>query len=290
MPVFTSTSISLAKTCCPFSLMCGAHLIVFSSITSALVSDVRDRSAAMQKMAFWTLPLELTSRWKLVFASTSISIAQTCCPFPPGVLCAFARILTDPNRSDQRCARSFRSDAKDGILELVAQEQATKRSQHSGRAICIDLLSFVESAQVCRRVAQAGLQAKSIFSYTQATPWQCGHNCARHSVLLRALGNSFDDLSPEDANAVNTQALAGSQAAWLSINAGLWLSGDQILNLIELDNPDGPGTRADGISGPAPLNYFYTFFAQTLASPAHHGRVHITVVNTCPHHGGQHLP
>ena len=47
------------KTCCPFPLMCGAHLLVFSSITSALVSDVRDRSAAMQKMAFWTLPLEL---------------------------------------------------------------------------------------------------------------------------------------------------------------------------------------------------------------------------------------
>ena len=36
----------------------------------------------MQKMAFWTLPLELTSHWKLVFAFTSISIAHTCCPFP----------------------------------------------------------------------------------------------------------------------------------------------------------------------------------------------------------------
>ena len=120
MPVFTSTSISLAKTCCPFSLMCGAHLVVFSSITSALASDVRDHSAAMQKMAFWTLPLELTSRWKLVFASTSISIAQTCCPPPPGVLYAFARILTDPNRSDQLCARSFRSNAKDGILDAAA--------------------------------------------------------------------------------------------------------------------------------------------------------------------------
>ena len=103
--------------------------------------------------------------------------------------------------------------------------------------------------------------------------------------MLHALGNSFDDLSPEDANAVNTEALAGSQAASLSINAGLWLSGDQILNLIQIDNPDGLGTRADWISGPAPLNYFYTFFAQTLASPAHHGRVHIMVVNTSPDTG-----
>jgi hypothetical protein len=66
--------------------MCDAHLIAFSPIQTALISDVRDRSAAMQKMAFWTLPLEVTSRWKLVFASTSMYIAQTCCPFPPGVL------------------------------------------------------------------------------------------------------------------------------------------------------------------------------------------------------------
>ena len=100
--------------------MCCAHLLAFLPIQTALISYVRDRSAAMQKMAFWTLPLELTSRWKLVFASTSISIAQTCCPSPPGVLCAFARILTDPNRSDQLCARSFHSNAKDGILDADA--------------------------------------------------------------------------------------------------------------------------------------------------------------------------
>ena len=52
-------------------LGCCAHFLALLPITRALVSDVRDRSAAMQKMAFWTLPLELTSRWKLVFASTN---------------------------------------------------------------------------------------------------------------------------------------------------------------------------------------------------------------------------
>jgi hypothetical protein len=40
--------------------------------------------------------------------------------FPLGVLCAFARIITDPNRSDQLCARSFRSNEKDGILDAAA--------------------------------------------------------------------------------------------------------------------------------------------------------------------------
>ena len=34
------------------------------------------------------------------------------------------------------------------------------------------------------------------------------------------------------------------------------------------------------LSGPGPLNYFYTFFAQTLTEPQHRGRVRTIVVNT----------
>ena len=59
-----------------------------------------------------------------------------------------------------------------------------------------------------------------------------------------------------------------------------WLTGDEIIELITADNPDSLGVRPTWLSGPGPLNYFYTFFAQTLASSAHHGRVHIMVVNT----------
>jgi hypothetical protein len=82
--------------------MCGAHLLVFSSITSALVSDVRDRSAAMQTMAFWTLPLEVTSTLEACVRIHFHIYSPHLLSFPPGVLCTFARILTDPNRSDQR--------------------------------------------------------------------------------------------------------------------------------------------------------------------------------------------
>ena len=59
-----------------------------------------------------------------------------------------------------------------------------------------------------------------------------------------------------------------------------WLNGDEILELVRLDNPDNPEAPASWISGPAPLNYFYTFFAETLANTKHHGKVHIMVVNT----------
>ena len=59
-----------------------------------------------------------------------------------------------------------------------------------------------------------------------------------------------------------------------------WLTGDQVLELVGLDNPDNPGTPAAWIKGPAPLNYFYTFFAETLVDQSHHNTVHIMVVNT----------
>ena len=59
-----------------------------------------------------------------------------------------------------------------------------------------------------------------------------------------------------------------------------WLTGDEILTLIANSNPDAPGQHANWISGPAPLAYFYTYFGQTLANPADHGRVKIMVVNT----------
>ena len=57
-----------------------------------------------------------------------------------------------------------------------------------------------------------------------------------------------------------------------------WLSGDDIVALVNLDNPDGPGTSNTWLKGPCPLNYFYTFFAQSLAQ--HTGEVKIMVVNT----------
>ena len=74
--------------------------------------------------------------------------------FPPGVLCAFARILTDPNRSDQLCARSFRSDAKDGILDAAAGSYFTWKLVFASTSIyspnllsslvcCAHLLAFL---------------------------------------------------------------------------------------------------------------------------------------------------
>ena len=59
-----------------------------------------------------------------------------------------------------------------------------------------------------------------------------------------------------------------------------WLIGDEILTLIANSNPDAPGQHANWISGPAPLAFLYTYFGQTLANPADHGRVKIMVVNT----------
>ena len=59
------------------------------------------------------------------------------------------------------------------------------------------------------------------------------------------------------------------------------LNGDQILDLAMVDNPDGHGSYRYPVwlSGPVHLGYWKTFFAETVANPAMHGRIFIMVVN-----------
>ena len=65
-----------------------------------------------------------------------------------------------------------------------------------------------------------------------------------------------------------------------AVDAPQWLSGDDIVRLANVHNPDGPNSHPMWLKGPAPMSYFHTFFSQTVANPAMHGVVHIMVVNT----------
>jgi hypothetical protein len=110
--------------------------------------------------------------------------------------------------------------------------------------------------------------------------------------MLRALGYNFHSLTTEQASQINVPAYASGQNVRLG-KAGVseeWLTGDEVLTLIKLDNPDALGADANWLSGPAPLNYFYTFFASTLARPEMRGRVFIMVVNTEMDRGFNGLP
>jgi hypothetical protein len=135
-----------------------------------------------------------------------------------------------------------------------------------------------------------GLTTNTIFANAQATGFQCGHNVAGWCNLLRERGIDFATLPRETAMAVNTAAVAIAQQALLGYDelAQPWLSGDEILTLIKLNNADGPGTHPSWVYGPAPLAYFYSFYGAAMASPTHHGRVHIMVVNTDSAGGGVH--
>ena len=57
-----------------------------------------------------------------------------------------------------------------------------------------------------------------------------------------------------------------------------WLTGDQILELAHLNNPDGVTTGPSWLSGPYPYNLWATHFGQTLLQ--RNGRIYIAVVNT----------
>ena len=110
----------------------------------------------------------------------------------------------------------------------------------------------------------------------------CGHNAAGWSCIMRAMGLQFDNITMAQANVVNVHGYVGDQNERIGLprDDATWLTGDQVLELVALDNPDNPGTPAAWMKGPAPLNYFYTFFAETLADQSHHNTVHIMVVNT----------
>ena len=89
--VFTSTSISLAQTCCAFSEVYDAHSPALSPLQSALVSHVRDCFAAIRKLTFLRDAGTYFTLEACVHIHFHITSPNLLCPFL-GVRCAFTRI------------------------------------------------------------------------------------------------------------------------------------------------------------------------------------------------------
>ena len=166
--------------------------------------------------------------------------------------------------------------------ELAHRTSCQSDRVRTGRAIVVDYLNAPESRAVAEAMSAAGLLTTTLFRTTQATPYQCGDNSAAWACMLRQMGGLFTDLGHAQASVINTQEFVAGQRVRLGKPATdtSWLDGDEIVQLVTLDNPDAPNTNPAWLSGPGPLNYFYTFFAQTLTEPHHRGRVRIMVVNT----------
>lgn len=166
----------------------------------------------------------------------------------------------------------------------------TDVARRSGRFIVIDFLASDAAESAARTMEQAGLSPKRIFR-TDQRPDACGYNSAGWSSLLHGLGDAFQTLDVVTASQVNTDQVIRIQNERLGKpelgEKAIWLSGDQILYLVE--HGPGAGQGLGGLhhrwlSGPGPLNYWKTHFARTLAEAQYHGRVHIMVVNTESQH------
>ena len=161
---------------------------------------------------------------------------------------------------------------------------AKQTPPRTGRAIVVDYLNFPESRAVAEAMTQAGLQTTTLFNVAQATSYQCGDNAAAWACMLRQLGQHFTELTHDVASTINNPEYAHAQRRRLGKyrddTMEAWLDGDEIVSLVMYDNPDAASTSPSWLSGPGPLNYFYTFFAQTLMEPKHRGLVRIMVVNT----------
>ena len=166
------------------------------------------------------------------------------------------------------------------------QEQEQESEKRTGRAVVIDYMNFVESTAVAHTMHDAGLAVSTLFSRTQATPYQCGHNAAGWVCMLRALGLDFQSITHDMVSTLNIAQYPRTQNPRIGKDAEdqTWLLGDEIVALVDLDNPDGPGTHNTWLKGPCPLNFFYTYFAQSLKS-SHSVDVNIMVVNTVKDNG-----
>jgi hypothetical protein len=150
--------------------------------------------------------------------------------------------------------------------------------QRKGRGLVIDFLDSSQARESASSMVNAGLSTRTMFNTNQCTGFSCGHNSAGWAVMLRTIGNNFQDLPMETAAAINIRDIYVT-ATHLRLGKAAqsvdWLTGDAIVRLVNMDNPDAHNTEPMWLSGPAPLNYFYSFFHTTLVQSKYFGKVHI---------------
>ena len=229
---------------------------------------------------------------------------------PPNCSCAPTAHGAVPT-TETLIAKYDLSQAKE-LARGLSKGLSDSAPQRKGRGLVIDFLDSSQARESASSMVNAGLSTRTMFNTNQCTGFSCGHNSAAWAVMLRTMGNNFQDLPMETAAAINTRAYvtatnlrlgkAAASVDWLTgdiltlLNAisrstrspgrehpspwrMLSLTGDDIVRLVKMDNPDAPNTEPMWLSGPAPLNYFYSFFHTTLVTPKYFGKVHIMVVN-----------
>ena len=159
-----------------------------------------------------------------------------------------------------------------------------------GRAVVLDFGAYSPvSAQAVRHLRANGLTTNDRCINTHQLPNACGYLAAGWCILLRHMGAAFDQVTTANANVLNSQAFIaqcnyelGLDGANGRLDSGVFLTGDQILGLIDRRvDPDERGNLR-WVSGPMPLNLFYQYFDRTVAGSdkSERGTIHVAVVNT----------
>ena len=178
-------------------------------------------------------------------------------------------------------------EAKSLCLELRKEGgQSTTEPHvhaHGGHAIVLDFLGCAASAEAARELERTGLTCATVFGMNQL-PNSCGYLSGGWVCSLRQLGNEFHTFTNENASMFNTTEWVTQGNMHLNLlddeDTAVWLTGDQVQQLVTAVNPDAPGTSPGWLSGPGPLNYWRTMLNRTATDVASHSEVHIMVVNS----------
>ena len=100
--------------------------------------------------------------------------------------------------------------------------------------------------------------------------------------MLREHSLDFYHLSLEEASVVLQPSFIAEQNSKLGIagDEAIWLSGDQIIELCDVDNPDGAGEGPSWLGMVGPVDTWREYFDRTVNDSNEHGCVHIAIVNT----------
>jgi len=153
-----------------------------------------------------------------------------------------------------------------------------------GVAVVVDLAQTNASRHIINLLNDSGFQVNPLLASDQCKN-ACGHIAEMSAVMLRSLGQRFDELRLDRVEAVNTHACVAMQEMKLgrqasSVEVPERLSDQQILHLATLDNPDGRGTEPTWLPGPGPINALEDALKTSTAAHKTLNEVHIMVVNS----------
>ena len=160
---------------------------------------------------------------------------------------------------------------------------ATATPKRKGNYLVADMgAASGTAARAALMMLETGLAGSELLSHDQL-PNTCAYNSANWAMDNTPASANWE-MTMERIREYNTPAFVQLGNADIGIDSTVarLLTGDNILRIVSVNNPDGAGQAPSWMAPPGPINLYESYFRRTLLDPQEHGVVHIMVVNETP--------